>query len=440
MSDDKSDDASRRQFLTGVGVSAAALSSLVLPTGSEAQAAKKRTPPKKVGIGVVGGGFGRYFQWHLHPDAKVVALCDKREDRLQLLKQTYGSDNLFKDYDQFLKAPGLDAIALFTPAPFHVEMAVKALKAGKHVLSAVPAGMSVEELELLLDTVKQTGMKYMMAETSRWRPETLTCIEMMKAGKFGNVFYSEAEYHHTGLAPYAYGTTYDCQSCVFIQNIDQVKAANIDISKLVQTWAAGYPPMLYPTHCTGMIVPVTGERLVEVTAYGWGDDHEMLKKNSYNNNPFFHTVALFKTAKGNSSRISIGWHIAAGGTERAVFYGDRGSYIMDRPEGSPNTVITQKDKDSGSPFGLYGGIIESKEFVEPSHLDTLPPELRIASGHGGSHTHITHEFIRSIIEDRWPVVNIYEAIAYTMPGIIAHQSALEGGRRLKIRDYGTAPA
>jgi hypothetical protein len=38
------------------------------------------------------------------------------------------------------------------------------------------------------------------------------------------------------------------------------------------------------------------------------------------------------------------------------------------------------------------------------------------------------------------VVNIYEAIAYTMPGIIAHQSALEGGRRLKIRDYGTAPA
>ena len=440
MNDEKSESASRRQFLTGVGVSAAALTTMAVSGASEAQTVKKAKPPKKVGIGVVGGGFGRYFQWHLHPDAKVVALCDKREDRLQLLKQTYKSDNLIKDYDQFLKTPGLDAIALFTPAPFHAEMAVKAMKLGKHVCSAVPCGMSVEEIELILDTVKQTGVKYMMAETSRWRPETLTCIEMQKAGKFGNVFYSEAEYHHTGLAPYAYGPSFDCQSCSFIQNIDQVKKENIDISKLVPTWSWGYPPMLYPTHSTGMIVPVTGERLVEVTAYGWGDGHEMLKKNSYNDNPFFHTVGLFKTSKGNSSRISIGWHIAAGGTERAVFYGDKGSYIMDRPEGSPNTVVRQKVEDSTSPFGIYGGEIESKVFVEPDHTLSLPPELRVDSGHGGSHTHITHEFIRSIIEDRWPVVNIYEAIAYNMPGIIAHQSALEGGRRLKIRDYGTAPA
>jgi hypothetical protein len=66
--------------------------------------------------------------------------------------------------------------------------------------------------------------------------------------------------------------------------------------------------------------------------------------------------------------------------------------------------------------------------------------LRVESGHGGSHTFLTHEFIRSVIEDRWPAVNVYEAIAYTLPGIVAHQSALRGGELLKIKDYGKASA
>jgi hypothetical protein len=53
---------------------------------------------------------------------------------------------------------------------------------------------------------------------------------------------------------------------------------------------------------------------------------------------------------------------------------------------------------------------------------------------------LTHEFISSIVEDRWPAMNVCEAIAFTMPGIIAHQSALKGGKPMKIKDYGTAPA
>jgi hypothetical protein len=66
--------------------------------------------------------------------------------------------------------------------------------------------------------------------------------------------------------------------------------------------------------------------------------------------------------------------------------------------------------------------------------------MRVQTGHGGSHTFLTHEFIGSIVEDRWPTVNVYEAVAYTLPGIVAHQSALRGGEHLKIKDYGVAPA
>ena len=151
------------------------------------------------------------------------------------------------------------------------------------------------------------------------------------------------------------------------------------------------------------------------------------------------TVLMASSAGGHSSRIAVFWHVAAGGTERGAVYGDRMSYIMARPEGSPNTVVEQKI-DPKSPFGVFGGEAVSRPFQQPSHLARLPEPLRIQSGHGDSHTFITHEFVTAIIEDRHPEVNAWEAIAYTMPGVIAHQSARAGGACMKIRDYGTAPA
>src|SRR5690606_31098539 len=67
--------------------------------------------------------------------------------------------------------------------------------------------------------------------------------------------------------------------------------------------------------------------------------------------------------------------------------------------------------------------------------DALPEPMRHNSGHGGSHTFITHEWIDSIISNRQPEVNIYEALAYTAPGIIAHQSALNNGEYLRIPNF-----
>jgi predicted dehydrogenase len=378
-----------------------------------ATAAALPAPLKKVNIGVVGGGFGSSFQWHLHPGATVAAVCDIRPDRLQRLSEVYRCGNTYKDFRAMLKHPSLDAVAVFTPLPLHAWMAVTAMKAGKHVISAVPAAMTEAELVEILEVVKSTGMKYMMAETSYYRPEVITCREWAKQGKFGTIFYSEAEYHHEGLIPLMYD------------------------DRGFPTWRHGLPPMHYPTHCTGIVIPVTGERLVEVTAHGWGDGHEILKTNQYHN-PFWNTVGLFKTSKGHSSRISVFWHIAAGGTERGLFYGDRMSYIMSRPEGSPNTIV-EISKDGQTVIDANGypeGKVTQRKFDESTHFDLLPESMRVKSGHGGSHTFLTHEFISAIQEGRHPAVNIWEAISYTLPGIIAHQSALKGGLSMKIPDYG----
>lgn len=414
MSSDHDVTLSRRGFISTVGVSALA--------GTQFAAAQEKKTPHvgrpeggKVRIGVVGGNFGCSFYWHLHPECQVTAICDIREEGLNNLANTYKCDNRYKSFLEMLKHPELDAVAVFTPAPLHMWMATQAMKAGKHVISAVPAGMTVAELEELLDCVKTTGMKYMMAETSYYHSEIILCRDMRAAGDFGDIFYAEAEYHHEGLKP----LLFDAQG--------------------LPTWRHGFPPMHYPTHCTGMLLPVMGERLVEVTAIGWGDGHEILKTNEYEN-PFWNTSGFFKTASGRACRISVCWHIAAGGIERAQFYGDRGSFIMARPEGSPNTLcrISKDGKTVIDSNGYPEGDVSIEKVEVSNYFDRLPEPLRVPSGHGGSHTHLTHEFVSAIMEDRNPAIDVYESVAYTLPGIVAHQSALRGGATMRIRDYGKA--
>ncbi len=401
---------SRRQFLR---LSAGAVLVKTAPSGSFILGAGE-TADSMVKIGVVGGGFGRTFFWHKHPQSTVTAVCDLREDRLKLLTDTYGTTNTFKDFRVFLKEADIDAVGVFTPAPLHVWMATEAMKVGKHVISAVPAGMSVEECERLIEVVKETGLTYMMAETSYYRPEIITCREWSLQGKFGTIHYAESEYHHEGLIPLMYD------------------------ERGFPTWRHGFPPMHYPTHCTGMLVPVMRENLVEVQAVGWGDDHEILQTNEYEN-PFWNTTGFFKTSGGHSCRISVFWHVAAGGTERGAFYGDRMSYIMARPEGSPNTMvsISQDGRVVLDDDGYPQGKVEQQSYEQPNHYEKLPPSLRLSSGHGGSHTFLTHEFLSAITEQRKPAIDVYEAVNYTIPGIVAHQSALKGGEPMKIPVYRT---
>jgi hypothetical protein len=65
----------------------------------------------------------------------------------------------------------------------------------------------------------------------------------------------------------------------------------------------------------------------------------------------------------------------------------------------------------------------------------LPELLRHNSGHEGSHTFLTHEFVDAIGHDRAPAIDVYESLAYTVCGLVAHNSALKEGELLKIPQY-----
>jgi predicted dehydrogenase len=394
----------RRSFLAASAAASTAL-------GSGRFAFSRVESERKVRMGVVGGNFGRSFYWHEHPNCEVVAVSDLRPERRAGLQQTYHCETAHESLDVLLRDPRVEAVGVFTPAPDHVKHVVKCLEAGKHAICAVPAALTLEECEQLAETVRRTGLTYMMAETSYYQQPTITARAMQREGQFGEIFYTESQYHHAGL------------DSLFIENGQR-------------TWRYGYPPMLYPTHCTAHLVGVTGERLVEVTCLGWGDDDPTLKDNAYDN-PFCNATAFFKTDRGHPFRVAIYWKGAHRGTERAQYYGSKASFFFPDPNGlGPIIVRTggQTEKDSGG-FDRALPVFQPYQQVEWWKTDMLPAPLRHDSGHEGSHTFLTHEFISAIVEGRAPTVNVHEALAFTAPGIVAHQSALKGGETLKVPSF-----
>ena len=396
----------RRKFIKTVGLSTTALAiapNLVFAKGVSSQ--------HKIRIGIIGGRFGLGFQFHEHPNCIVEAVSDLRSDRREALMKKYKCTKSYNSLELLIKDPKIDAVFIATDLPKHAKHTIMSLKAGKHVLCACTVAMNLEDCNDVREAVKNTGLTYMSAETSVWRQEMISVKKFYKEGAFGNLMSFAALYSHPGLETLA-------------------------VVDGKRTWRYGLPPMLYPTHCTSFVVGLTKERLTEVSCIGWGDDDRMLKDNDYNN-PFWNESAMFKTSGGLSFPVEVNWKGALRGSERGEWHGDKMSLIMSHGEMSSSVLVKAGDivvKDDGG-FDVAKNVVE--EFTAPKwwETDMLPEPLRHDSGHGGSHTFITHEFIDSLINDRKPEVDIYQALAFTVPGLVAHESALKGGELLKIPSF-----
>ena len=147
----------------------------------------------------------------------------------------------------------VDVICIFTQRHLHGPHILQALKAGKHVYSAVPTGLSVDELGAIVDTVEKTGQVFMTGETSYYYPSTLYVRQRFNNGDFGKFAYAEAAYYH---------------------DMDHFYASFQHSGGADWKTYAGIPPMYYPTHSTSMILSVTGARAASVSCLGMVDDHE----------------------------------------------------------------------------------------------------------------------------------------------------------------------
>ena len=343
---------------------------------------------RKIRIGIAGYGvcrMGSSFGFQDHPNVEIAAVCDVSAERCAELAIACKCQRTYSSLEEMVKDQSLEAIFLGTDAPNHAQHSILCLNHGKHVACTVPAVFgSLEDADRLYETVKKTGLEYMMFETSAYHAACYAMRVAYESGSLGKIIYAEGQYYHYFPTPLAsYGK-----------------------------WRTGIPPMWYPTHSTAYYVAVTGQSFTKVSCQGFRGQipHFQPEANCYKN-PFDSEVALFQTSEGGSARMSVCWGMRGSAGETGLVHGE---------------------------LGRMNGTSFSPEEDRPNLPDLskppLPPGMD-AGGHDGSHGYLTNEFVTALLENRTPLINIALSLNMTVPGIIAHQSALKDGELLTVPQY-----
>lgn len=390
-------------------------------------------------IGIVGAGqFSKSFAtlWDLHPNVTGLRVTDLRPERAQELADNYSGAVVDETFEDML-ASDVDAVAIFTQRWTHAPLVIAALEAGKHVYSAVPMATAVTEIEDIIAAVERTGLTYMMGETSYYNPATVYMRQRIRRQELGRVFYSEGDYvHDMDLGFYA---AYEYSGG---ENWKQT---------------ASYPPMLYPTHALGGVLGALPARAVSVSCIGIEDDRDdgvFDRTISQFANSFSNATALFELSDGGAMRTNemrrVGYPSPIR-ESRFRFFGTEASFEQLAHQTVWNDKVESHDiSEEFIPVRGHSGE-ESLKNVDPAlreaftsgsapvHDRSRLPEVYgdAPNGHEGSHHFLADDFVRAVVTGEHPPVNAWRAAMFTAPGIVAHESALAGGQRMTIPDFGS---
>jgi predicted dehydrogenase len=369
---------------------------------------------KKINVAVVGLGFGAEFIpiYQRHPDANMYAICQRNKEKLNQVGDEFKIEVRYTDYDELLKDPNIDAVHINTPIPNHGEQSIKALKAGKHVACTVPMATTVDECRQIVELVQSTGLTYMMMETVVYAREFLFMKELYDKGELGKVQFLKASHQQ-------------------------------DMDGWPNYWP-GLPPMHYATHCVGPVLGLTKAEAEYVSCFGSGTIREELIPKY--NSPFAveSTHIKFRNSDLSAYVYRSLFDVARQYRESFEVYGSKKSVEWPLIEGYPLVIHTAKKPEPEIP----------QEVHSPDYAHYLPEPIQRfttkgvydtddhthlsftqGAGHGGSHPHLVHEFVDSLVKNRQPFPNAKQSANITCVGILAHESALQGGKQINLPDF-----
>ena len=354
---------------------------------------------KVVKLGVVGLKRGAAVAGFLIGDDNVVirAVADVNPETLQKCKEDYEKRGVkdflcFNCIEDLLKSD-LDAVYIATDKPLHTQHTIMALEAGKHVISEIPAIETVEEAKILRDAVKaHPELKYMTAENCFYWAFIEAWKKMREDGKFGDILYAESEYLHA---------TYP----------DKIKPYTDN------HWRGSELAITYLTHNLGPLLYIMDDYCVSVSCMvPDAAKYDPYKTGTENG------IAIFRTKKGAVIRIFIGFGMYVGFDHNFALYGTRGSILTDKT----------KPLEVAHSFAKLYEIPNT--FETAFEIPVTFSHTKETEGHGGADMLMMRDFIRCIIEDTPPPIDVDMGIRMSLPGIIAVESAERGGELIEIPD------
>lgn len=359
-------------------------------------------------VGVVGvrRGRGPAAVFHSHADCELVAVADRNEDVLQGIGEQFNIEpaHRYDDIEKML-ASDIDAVFVSTPAPVHAEHTIAALQAGKHVMCEVPAVYTIEQAQQVVRTVKETGLKYAFAENMCYYPYVLFYRQLVAEGEIGEIVYAEGEYIH------------NCES-LMVDRPDGLGGG----SGSNLTWRASLPPIQYCTHDLGPLLQMFEDRCTVAVGFNTGN------RRRPDLGAIDLGVGLFQTEKDITIKQLCAFSVAKHPSHHWFsIYGTTGHLEQSR---RPNVTGQSTHYLYREHYDKLGGPME---FNVPTNDPTAPPEATVG-GHGTSEYFMVDGFVRCILEDTKPPIDVYEAMDWTLPGICAHISAEAGGEPVEVPD------
>ncbi|SEC58301.1 Predicted dehydrogenase [Maribacter dokdonensis] len=369
---------------------------------------------KKIKIAIIGLGFGAEFIpiYKKHPNAELVALCQRNDKKLQQIADVFNIEKRYTSYEELLKDPDIDAVHINTPIPLHGQQSIQALRASKHVACTVPMATTVDECGQIVALTQETGLTYMMMETVVYAREFLFMKELYENGNLGKIQFLKASHQQ-------------------------------DMDGWPNYWP-GLPPMHYATHCVGPVLGLTQNEAEYVSCFGSGTIRDELIKEY--NSPFAveTTHIKFRNSDLSAQVYRSLFDVARQYRESFEVYGSKKSVEWPLIEGKPLVMHTAKKPEQEIP----------EEVVCPDFAKFLPKEIQSftthgvydeddnqhlsftqGAGHGGSHPHLVHAFVNGLLNDTTPYPNAKQSANITCVGILSHESALKGGEIIKLPDF-----
>ena len=356
----------------------------------------------KLRIAVVGLGFGAAFApiYQAHPDVSEVIICDPDATRLNAIGDQFNIARRCNSLDEVLRAD-CDAVHLLTPVPLHVEHTLAVLNAGKHCACAVPMATNLDDLWLIIRAQESSGCHYMMMETAVYTRNFLYARDLLERGELGELTFLRGAYFQ-------------------------------DIEGDYPNYWRAQPPMHYATHAVAPILALAQTRATRVCCLGSGTLRADIQQPDGNTFPL--QTAIFRLERDNlAAEVTHSWfQTARAYAETFSVYGDRKGFEWTLEDEAPLLFTLQPLRER-----QRGRATETIRIDAPDYGELLPTEIAhfTSGGHGGSHPHLAHEFVRSIIEARPPFINARTAANWCAPGICAHESSLQNGAAIEVPDF-----
>jgi predicted dehydrogenase len=335
--------------------------------------------------------------------AEVTALYDVDNARVGQVAAEIGA-RPFTDLEAFLNAD-VDAVVVASPVPFHVEQAVAALRAGKHVLSEVTACQTLDEANALVNAAHTSNALYMMAENYRYLDEVELLKRLHDDGRFGALYYGAGEYLH------------DCRGLWY--------SADGEL-----TWRGKGLLGVYCTHSLGPLLYVTGDRVETVSALAVPGG----KFDPRVTHPTMHLMQMVTTG-GVALRVRVD-HVSPRPHQMAYYalQGTAGCVESWRGGGDTSKAWFADEHEASTVRGdaEWRPLADQAPRYIPERL-AAPPEAR-HGGHGTSEYWLLRDFLAAIRGEVAVPIDVYRALDYTLPGVLAVASAAANGTPQTVPD------